>query len=171
MLVEGKGFVWRNVRSYGNFVGASLQIEADLGKPRPPAPQVLKTARWADARLPLEAHRLSTVIPPTVRRVDSITATTTIAFLSLASVPVWVALFPLRLAQASIGAIVLQAAYMGLLVGVLAAAANCPIPASRALETAPWADAGFESAPVINSILTDVPGWTPTDRTLPVSTR
>src|SRR5947209_20423719 len=62
VLVEGKGFVWRNVRSYGNFVGASLQIEADLGKPRPPAPQVLKTARWADARLPLEAHRLPTVI-------------------------------------------------------------------------------------------------------------
>src|SRR5437879_4302974 len=48
VMVEGKGFVWRNVRSYGNFVGASLQIEADLGKPRPPAPQVLKTARWAE---------------------------------------------------------------------------------------------------------------------------
>jgi drug/metabolite transporter (DMT)-like permease len=51
--------------------------------------------------------------------VDPITATATIAFLSLASVPVWVALFPMRLAQTNIGAIVLQAAYMGLLVGVL----------------------------------------------------
>jgi drug/metabolite transporter (DMT)-like permease len=51
--------------------------------------------------------------------VDPITATATIAILSLASVPVWVALFPMRLAQASTGVIAFQAAYMGLLVGVL----------------------------------------------------
>jgi len=39
-MVEGKGFIGRNVRSCGHFVDASLQIEADLGKLRPPAPQV-----------------------------------------------------------------------------------------------------------------------------------
>lgn len=50
--------------------------------------------------------------------VPPLQATVTIAMLSLASVPVWIALLPTRLAYASLSAIALQASYMGLLVGV-----------------------------------------------------
>lgn len=50
--------------------------------------------------------------------VDASSTTATIVVLSLASLPLWVALFPMRLSAASFGAIALQAAYMGMLVSV-----------------------------------------------------
>ncbi len=52
-------------------------------------------------------------------RVDPIGATATVAVLSLASVPVGLALFPMRFAHMSLGAIAIQAGYMGGLATVL----------------------------------------------------
>lgn len=53
-------------------------------------------------------------------RVQAIAATGSIAILSLLGSPLWVMLVPMRLSSASLAAILLQAVYQGLLVGVLA---------------------------------------------------
>jgi len=52
-------------------------------------------------------------------RVDPMSTTATLVVLSLLSVPLWLTLFPVRLAHASIGTLVLQAGYMGGLVTFL----------------------------------------------------
>jgi len=49
-------------------------------------------------------------------RVDPMSTTATLVVLSLASLPLWLTLFPVRLAHASIGTLALQAGYMGGLV-------------------------------------------------------
>jgi drug/metabolite transporter (DMT)-like permease len=53
-------------------------------------------------------------------RVQAIAATASIAILSLLGSPLWAMLVPMRLSNASLAAILLQAVYQGLLVGVLA---------------------------------------------------
>jgi len=51
--------------------------------------------------------------------IDAIAATMTICVLSLLTLPVWAGFFPLRLASVAPSAIVLQALYQGVLVGVV----------------------------------------------------
>jgi drug/metabolite transporter (DMT)-like permease len=53
-------------------------------------------------------------------RVRPVAATASIAVLSLLGTPIWAMLIPLRLIHASLSAVLLQAIYQGLLVGVLA---------------------------------------------------
>jgi drug/metabolite transporter (DMT)-like permease len=53
-------------------------------------------------------------------RVRAVEATASIAILSLLGSPIWAMLVPMRLWNASLAAVALQAAYQGLLVGVLA---------------------------------------------------
>jgi drug/metabolite transporter (DMT)-like permease len=55
-------------------------------------------------------------------RADPVEVTVAICLLSVLTVPVWAGFLPMRLAQASAGAITLQALYQGLLVGVVALA-------------------------------------------------
>jgi drug/metabolite transporter (DMT)-like permease len=52
-------------------------------------------------------------------RVNPMAATATISVISLASLPIWMLLFPSRIAEGSAYAVLMQAIYMGLLVGVL----------------------------------------------------
>lgn len=51
--------------------------------------------------------------------VDAVEGTTAICIVSLVTLPVWVPFLPLRLTEASLSAILLQAAYQGVLVGAL----------------------------------------------------
>jgi drug/metabolite transporter (DMT)-like permease len=52
-------------------------------------------------------------------RVDAIEGTACICVLSLLSIPIWAPLLPVRLLEASVAALALQALYQGLLVGVV----------------------------------------------------
>jgi drug/metabolite transporter (DMT)-like permease len=51
--------------------------------------------------------------------VDALDGTTSVCILSLLTLPLWIPLLPLRLLEASLSAVLLQAAYQGVLVGAL----------------------------------------------------
>lgn len=81
----------------------------------------LREEAWRGDLLFLSAAGMWAMFGFLVRRweVDAVGATISICVLSLLSVPFWAPLLPLRLMSASASAIALQAAYQGVLVGVV----------------------------------------------------